>query len=335
MKLLRRVSAAGAALALTGLAGYAWADDKLGQPTSGAIDFQPGVTVLRNESLIFHNAVLMPVITAISLFVLALLVYVIVRFNKKANPTPARWSHNTPIEIVWTVVPVLILMIVAIFSFRLLFLYHDMPRPDLTVKVTGYQWYWGYEYPDLKVPEITSRMLEEEKAGKELYRLRATEPLVVPVNKNVRVLVTGADVIHSFRVPAFGIISDAIPGRVNQSWFKAEKTGVYYGQCSELCGIDHAFMPVEVHVVSQPEFDAWVASKGGGAAAAPPTPRTNAAEAAGATNAPAAPAAPGAATQPAQAPASAAGGVTTPAGPAANPSAPAPGSAAAPAPARH
>jgi cytochrome c oxidase subunit 2 len=332
MKLLRRVSAAGAALALTGLAGMAWANDKLGQPTSGAIDFQPGVTNLRHESLVFHNGVLMPVITAISLFVLALLVYVVFRFNKKSNPTPARWSHNTPIEIVWTVLPVLILMVVAIFSFRLLFLYHDMPRPDVTVKVTGYQWYWGYEYPDLKVPEITSRMLEEEKAGKELFRLRATEPLVVPVNKTVRVLVTGADVIHAFRVPAFGIIADAIPGRVNQSWFKAERTGVYYGQCSELCGIDHAFMPIEVHVVSQAQFDAWVASKGGGAAAATPTTLSNAAEAAGATTATATPAAPGAAAQPAQA--APGSGPTTPAGPAAAPTAPAPG-AAAPAPAQH
>jgi cytochrome c oxidase subunit 2 len=208
-----------------------------------------------------------------------------------------------------------------------------MPKPDVTVKVTGYQWYWGYEYPDLKVPEITSRMLEEEKAGSELYRLRATEPLVVPVNKTVRVLVTGADVIHAFRVPAFGIIADAIPGRVNQSWFKADRPGVYYGQCSELCGIDHAFMPIEVHVVSQAQFDAWVASKAGGAPAATPTTLNAQAAAAGATNTPPAAAPAGAASEPPQGAAPSAG-PTTPAGPAANPSAPAPGSAR-PAPAQH
>jgi cytochrome c oxidase subunit 2 len=333
MKLLKRVSAGCAALACAGLAGVAWANDKLGQPTPGAIDFQPGVTPLRHASLFFHNGVLMPVITAISLFVAALLIYCVVRFNKRANPTPARWSHNTPIEIVWTVVPVLILMFIAIFSFRLLFAYHDMPRPDLTVKVTGYQWYWGYEYPDQKIGEFTSNILPEEKAGKELFRLAATEPLVVPVNKTVRVLVTGADVIHSFRVPAFGIIADAIPGRVNQTWFKAERTGVYYGQCSELCGIDHAFMPIEVHVVSQAEFDAWAASKAPAAPAATPTTLNAAADAAGAANTPAAAAPAGAAAQPAQA-APSAGGQNSPAGPAANPSAPAPGPAQ-PAPAQH
>jgi cytochrome c oxidase subunit II len=341
MKLFRRVSAAGAALALAGLGAQAWANDKLGQPTPDAIDFQPGVTPLRDSALWFHNFILLPVAVGISLFVLALLIYCVVRFNKRSNPTPARWSHNTPVEIIWTVVPVLILMGIAIFSFKLLFAYHDMPKPDVTIKATGYQWYWGYEYPDLKLSEITSVIVPEDKAPPGLYRLAADQPMVVPVNKTVRVLVTGADVIHAFRVPAFGVMADAIPGRVNQVWFNADKTGMYYGQCSELCGVDHAFMPINVKVVTQAEFDAWVASKSGAAAAPTPTTLNAAANAAGAANTPA----PAAGAQPApdaagmnppnKTPASQAGAApVTPAGPAANPSAPAPGKAQ-PAPAQH
>ena len=233
-------------------------------PRPARSDLQRGVTALREEAIRFHNYILLPVITAISLFVLALLVIVVVRFNKRANPVPAKWSHNTPIEIVWTVVPVLILMVISIFSFRLLFAYHAMPgKPDYTIKATGYQWYWGYEYPDQKIPEIVSNILPEDeaKARGVPFRLAATQPLVVPVNKVVRVLVTGNDVIHAFAVPAFGIILDAIPGKVNETWFRADAVGTYYGQCRELCGIDHAFMPIEVHVVSQADFDAWVATK--------------------------------------------------------------------------
>ena len=232
------------------------------------------------------------------------------RYNKKSNPEPARWSHNTFVEVVWTVVPVLILMFIAIFSFKLLFKYHDMPKPDLTVKATGYQWYWGYEYPDQKISEFVSNILPEDQAKAKgvPYRLAATEPLVVPVNKTVRVLVTGADVIHAFAVPSFGVITDAIPGRVNETWIKADRTGVFYGQCRELCGVDHAFMPIEVHVVTQGEFDAWVASKGGGKKEEAPAPAATAA----AAPAPA----------PASAPASTA---------AAAPAAPAPAPAAAPA----
>jgi len=282
----------------------AFAEDTVGQPTNGAIDLQPGVTPLRDDAIFFHNVILLPIITAITLLVLGLLLWCIIRYNKKANPVPARWSHNTPIEIAWTLIPVLILVVIAVFSFRLLFEYHDMPKPYMTIKATGYQWYWGYEYPDKKIPEFVSNILPEDKAkaaGKP-YKLAATEPLVVPVNQVVRVLVTGADVIHAFAVPSFGIITDAVPGRVNETWFKVDKVGTYYGSCRELCGIDHAFMPIEVHVVSQPEFDAWVASKAPKAAA--PTPTTNAAvaNAAGGSNAPtpnAAPAA-GAAVPPAQ-----------------------------------
>lgn len=253
----------------------ALADEVLvGQPTPGAIGLQPGVTPLKHDAAFFHDVILLPIITVITLFVLALLVWVMVRYNKKANPTPAKWSHNTTIEVIWTVVPVLILMFIAIFSFRLLYAYHDMPKPYMTVKATGYQWYWGYEYPDNGISEFISNVLPEDqaKAKNVPYLLAATEPLVVPVGKPVRVIVTGADVIHAFAVPAFGIISDAIPGRLNETWFKVEKPGVYYGNCRELCGVDHAYMPIEVHAVSQAEFDAWVASKGGYKVGAAPAP---------------------------------------------------------------
>ena len=257
-----------AAGVLTGLGVTLWgvmaqAEEMLGQPTPGAIDLQRGVTPLRNDAIWFHNVILMPIITAITLLVLVLLIIIAVRFNKRANPTPAKWSHNTALEIGWTLGPILILVVISVFSFRLLFDYHDMPKPDVTIKATGYQWYWGYEYPDQKIGEYISNILPEDKAKAAgvPYKLAATEPLYVPVNKVVRVQVTGADVIHAFAVPAFGIIADAVPGRLNETWFKAEKTGIFYGNCRELCGVDHAFMPIEVHVVTQAEFDAWVAKK--------------------------------------------------------------------------
>ncbi len=284
---------------------------RVGQPTPGAIGLQPGVTPLKHDATFFHNVVLLPIITVITLFVLAMLVWVMVRYNKKANPTPAKWSHNTTIEVVWTIVPVLILMFIAIFSFRLLYAYHDMPKPYMTVKATGYQWYWGYEYPDNGISEFVSNVLPEEKAKaqKVPYLLATPEPLVVPVGKPIRVQVTGADVIHAFAVPAFGVISDAVPGRLNETWFTIEKPGVYYGNCRELCGVDHAYMPIEVRAVSQAEFDAWVASRGGykvGAAPAPaaaPATATAAAPAATAAPAPAPAAAPAAAPAPSAAPA--------------------------------
>jgi cytochrome c oxidase subunit 2 len=303
-------SAAAAAMA-TVWALPALADEVLvGQPTPGAIGLQPGVTPLKHDAAFFHDVILLPIITVITLFVLALLVWVVVRYNKKANPTPATWSHNTTIEVIWTVVPVLILMFIAIFSFRLLYAYHDMPKPYMTVKATGYQWYWGYEYPDNGISEFVSNILPEDKAKEKNvpYLLAATEPLVVPVGKPVRVIVTGADVIHAFAVPAFGIISDAVPGRLNETWFKVERPGVYYGNCRELCGVDHAYMPIEVHAVSQAEFDAWVASKGGykvgGAPAPAPSPAAAATPAALPVAAPDAASPPSATPEPAMAPAS-------------------------------
>ena len=263
---------AGASAALWGAS--AWANDRIGEPTPGAIDLQPGVTDLRNQAIWFHDIILLPIITIITLFVLGLLVWVVIRYNKRANPVPAKWSHNTAIEVAWTLIPVLILVVISIFSFRLLFDYNDMPKPDVTVKATGYQWYWGYEYPDQKVGEFISNILPEDQAKAKgvPYRLAATEPLVVPVNAVVRVQVTGADVIHAFAVPSFGIIADAVPGRLNETWFKANRIGTYYGNCRELCGVEHAFMPIEVKVVSQADFDAWVAKKGGTVAGARPAP---------------------------------------------------------------
>ena len=260
------------------MATAATAKDLMGQPTPGGIDLQPAASQLKYDAINFHN-LLMVIITAITLFVLALIIWIAIRYNKKANPTPARWSHNTAIEIVWTVLPVLILVFISLFSFRLLFAYHDMPTPDLTVKATGNQWNWAYEYPDQGVPEYISNMLPEAEARAQNvpYRLAADEPIVVPVGKVVRVLVTGADVIHAFALPAFGLKTDAVPGRVNETWFRAERTGIFYGQCSELCGVDHAFMPIQINVVTEAEFAAWVVSKGGSM-----TPKT-AAEAPGGT----------------------------------------------------
>jgi cytochrome c oxidase subunit 2 len=298
---IRRVLTGASALAASVVfAGHALAEDLLGQPTPGAIDLQPAASELKHHAIWFHNVILLPIITAITLLVLGLLIWIIVRYNKKANPVPAKFSHNTTIEVIWTLVPVLILMVIAIFSFRLLFHYNDMPKPYMTVKATGYQWYWGYEYPDQKISEIVSLPLTKEQADakKVPYLLAADNAMVVPVGQVIRVQVTGADVIHAFALPAFGLKTDAIPGRLNETWFKAEKTGVFYGQCSELCGVDHANMPIEIQVVTQAQFDAWVKSK-----TAPPAPAAAPAEAAPAAVTPAATPAAAPASAPAAAPA--------------------------------
>ena len=274
-------------MALSGLfAGQALAKstELLGQPTPGAIDMQRAASPLKHQVIAFDNMLLV-IITLITLLVLGLLIWICIRYNAKANPVPAKFSHNTTIEIIWTIVPVVILMVIAIFSFRLLFAYNDMPKPYMTVKATGYQWYWGYEYPDQKISEITSVALKKEEADAKgvPYLLAADKPLVVPVNQVVRVQVTGADVIHAFALPAFGLKTDAIPGRLNETWFKAEKVGTYYGECSELCGVDHSNMPIEIKVVSQADFDAWVKTK-----TAPPAAPVAAAAAPAATVTPAA-----------------------------------------------
>ncbi len=281
----------------------AWAQDLMGQPTPGGIGLQPAAAPLKHDAHFFHDVILLPIITGITLLVLGLLAWIVFRYNKKANPTPARWSHNTTVEIVWTVAPVLILAFIALFSFRLLFAYHDMPKPDLTVKVTGNQWNWAYEYPDQGVAEYISNMLPEDEARARgvPYRLAATEPMVVPVGKTVQLVITASDVIHAVALPAFGLKTDAVPGRINTTWFTAERTGVFYGQCSELCGVDHAFMPIEIRVVTQAQFEQWIASKGGSMTPRVETPATPvAAPAAAPAEGEAAPATPQAAAPTAQ-----------------------------------
>lgn len=240
-------------------------DADIGQPLDGGWHIQPQVTELGHEALWLHDWLLMPVITIISLFVLFLLAYVMVRFRAKANPVPSKTAHNTLIEIVWTLVPVLILVVIAVPSIRLLAHQYDQPKADLTVKVVGNQWYWTYEYPDNGDFELISNMLPDDEAKKrgEPRLLGVDERMVVPVNSVVKVIVTANDVIHSWAVPAFWIKMDAVPGRLNETWFKAEREGVYYGQCSELCGARHGYMPIAVEVVSNDRFAEWVRSKGG------------------------------------------------------------------------
>jgi cytochrome c oxidase subunit II len=230
----------------------------LGQPSSWQLGLQQSATPVMENIVWFHDFLLY-IITAITAFVLALLVVVIVRFNARANPIPSRTTHNTLIEIAWTIIPIMILMIIAVPSFKLLFFQLNVPAADLTVKATGKQWYWSYNYPDNGQIEFDSLMLKEGERKEGQPRLLAVDnEMVVPVNKNVRVITTGADVIHSFAVPSFGIKIDAVPGRINETWFKATREGVYYGQCSELCGKDHAYMPIAVRAVSEQAFAAWL-----------------------------------------------------------------------------
>jgi cytochrome c oxidase subunit 2 len=233
----------------------AFAGERLGQPAPWEIDLQESATPVMDAIWHFHNWLLV-IITVITLFVLGLLITIVVKFNAKANPVPSKTTHNTLLEVAWTLIPVLILVGIAVPSFRLLFEELDVPKADLTVKATGKQWYWSYAYPDNGKFEFDSLLAQD----KQPRLLGVDNELVVPVNKVVRVQVTGADVIHSFAVPAFGIKIDAIPGRLNETWFKATKTGMFYGQCSELCGKDHAFMPISVRVVSDQDFTAWVES---------------------------------------------------------------------------
>jgi cytochrome c oxidase subunit 2 len=278
---------------------YARPVDGVGQPVPGGWDFQPQVTETGRYAHWLNNVVLLPLMTIVSLIVLGLMLWIVARYRAKANPVPSKTTHNTMIEVIWTLVPVFILVGIAVPSIDLLAKQYAPPPADaVTVKVTGYQWYWGYEYPDHGVPEIISRMLPEEQAVArgEPYQLAVDNRMVVPVNRTVKLIVTGADVIHSWAMPAFWTKMDAVPGRLNEVTFKADQIGVYYGQCSELCGIDHGFMPIAVEVVSEADFARWVASRGGtmpgaaapaAAGAAPAAPQ---APAAAPTDAPAAPA---------------------------------------------
>jgi cytochrome c oxidase subunit 2 len=232
---------------------------ELGQPAPWEYKLQESGSPVMDHIEWFHNWLLV-IITIITLFVLGLLITVMVKFNAKANPVPSRTTHNTLIEVAWTLIPVMILVAIAIPSFRLLFQELDLPKADLTIKATGKQWYWSYAYPDNGKFEFDSLLACDETRTKcQPPRLLSVDnELVVPVGKIIRVETTGADVIHSFAVPAFGIKIDAIPGRLNETWFQATKTGMYYGQCSELCGKDHAFMPIAVKVVTDQEFATWI-----------------------------------------------------------------------------
>jgi len=244
-----------------------------GQPSAWALGLQEAASPVMTDIAWFHNFLLV-IITAITAFVLILLLTVMVRFNARANPSPSRTTHNALIEVVWTIVPVVILLAIAVPSFRLLFLEVDPPKADLTVKATGKQWYWSYNYPDNGNFEFDSILVDEKDLKPGQPRLLTVDnEMVVPVNKVVHVLVTGADVIHSFAVPSFGIKIDAVPGRLNDTWFKATSEGRFHGQCSELCGKDHAFMPITVRVVNDAEFAAWVAreKKNAGLEGAAPT----------------------------------------------------------------
>jgi len=251
-----------ASAGLIGLAsvGTAWAET-IGAPVPGQIGFQPPVTEVARDLQNFHNYWLMPVITIISLFVLALLAYVVWKFNDKANPTPSKTTHNTMIEVLWTVLPVLILVVIAIPSFKLLTKELTIPAADMEIKVTGAQWHWAYAYPTEKIgfESYIKDQKDIDKSKGDMWLLSVDNEVVVPVNKTVVLDVTAVDVIHSFVIQSFGIRVDAVPGRLNQTWFKAEQEGVYYGQCSKICGKDHAFMPIVFRVVAQDKYDAWLA----------------------------------------------------------------------------
>jgi cytochrome c oxidase subunit 2 len=229
----------------------------LGQPSPWEIGLQQSASPVMDDITWFHNFLLW-LIVAIAVFVLALLAIIVVKFNARANPVPSRTTHHTALEIIWTIVPVLILVAIAVPSFRLLFLELKVPPADLTVKATGKQWFWSYDYPDAKIG-FDSLMLQDKDRKPDQPRLLAVDnEVVVPVNKVVHLIVTGADVIHSFSIPSFGIKIDAVPGRINETWFKAEREGMYYGQCSQLCGRDHAFMPIAIRVVKDQDYAAWL-----------------------------------------------------------------------------
>ena len=278
----------------------------VGQPIDAGIDFQPQVSPVGEQAYWFNHVILLPVITVITLFVLGLLLWVVFRYRAKANPVPSKTTHNTFIEIIWTAIPVLILAVIAVPSIRLLAQQYEPPKKEaLTIKVTGYQWYWGYAYPDQGIGEYVSKMLTKEQADAagEPHQLAVDNRMVVPVGRQVKLIITGADVIHSFAVPAFWTKMDAVPGRANETTFTANKVGVYYGQCSELCGVDHGYMPIAVEVLPVDKWEAWVRSKGGNPAG--PVVAAAAPAAAAPTPAAAAPAATPAATTTEAAPAAA------------------------------
>ena len=256
------------------LSGSAYAlPDGIGYAEPGQIGLQVPESPVARELNFFHNGILLPLITLICLFVLVLLAIVVVKFNERANPVPTRTTHHALLEVAWTIVPVLILVAIAVPSFRLLNHQLILPEGDMTLKVTGKQWYWSYEYPKDQGGISFDSIIKPENELKpgELRLLTVDNEVVVPVNKIIRLQITAADVIHSFIIQSFAVRMDAVPGRLNEAWFKAEREGVYYGQCSKLCGKDHAFMPIAFRVVSQDKYDAWIAEKKKSAALASQT----------------------------------------------------------------
>ncbi|WP_299826749.1 cytochrome c oxidase subunit II [uncultured Roseobacter sp.] len=248
----------------------------IGRPVDGKMGFQPAVTELA-EDLQWLDGMILVIITAITLFVTALILWVAIRYNAKRNAEPASFTHNTPVEIAWTVIPIVILVFIGAFSLPILFKQQEIPEADITIKVTGYQWYWDYEYVDegfefssymigapatggtnQKSPEVIAQ-LEAAGFSEEEFLLATDTSVVVPVNKTIVMQVTGGDVIHAWTIPAFGVKQDAVPGRLAELWFKAEQEGIYFGQCSELCGLNHAYMPITVKVVSEEAYAEWLA----------------------------------------------------------------------------
>lgn len=235
--------------------------ERVGKAVPKAIGFQPASTELARDIVWLENMINI-IIIGISIFVTLLLVYIVIRFNKRANPTPARFTHNSPLEVTWTIAPIFILVFVGAYSLQILFKQQEIPEADITIKATGYQWYWGYEYPDHEF-EFDAFMLAREELEEygympDEYLLATDNAVVVPINKTIVMQVTGADVIHSWTIPAFGVKQDGVPGRLAELWFSVEKEGVYFGQCSELCGKDHSYMPIVVKAVSQEVYDEWL-----------------------------------------------------------------------------
>ncbi len=228
-------------------------------PHNWQMGFQDAATPVAEHIHSFHNGLLY-LVFGLAAFVISLLLIIIVRFNAKANPKPSLFAHNTVIEVLWTVIPVIILIVIAVPSMKLLYYMDRTPSPEMTLKVTGYQWNWGYEYPDQGGISFASYMIPEKEIDQSRGQIRllsTDNPVVVPVDTNIQVLVTAADVLHSWAVPAFGIKTDAVPGRINETWMRVTRPGTYYGQCSELCGKGHAYMPIEIKAVSKEEFKAW------------------------------------------------------------------------------
>jgi len=228
------------------------------QPKDWQLGFQKSASETMDDIVWFHDYMLLPVITAITVFVLFLIAYACIRFRASKNKEASTTSHNTFIEVIWTLVPCLILIVLAVPSFKVLYSQDEIPKAEVTIKAIGYQWYWGYEYPDENII-FDSYMIEEKDLKEGQPRLLSVDNEVyVPVNKVVKVMITANDVLHAWALPSFGVKRDAVPGRINETWFKADRTGTFYGQCSELCGIKHAFMPITVNVVTEEEYNQWL-----------------------------------------------------------------------------